>query len=149
MTSYTLRHANPAKTRADAVVVGVVAGDKGPRLCDAAEDVSKAYGRRLRPFLSTMGVTGKAGEAVKAPSRDEVNAPLLVFVGLGPDPADPIAVRRAAGVAARSVPNAASVALALPSETPELVAAVVEGRLLERCGHVAQPTAACRRSRLA
>ena len=110
VTSYSLRSASPAKTRADAVVVGVVAGDKGPRLCDAAEDVSKAYGRRLQPFLSTMGVTGKAGEAVKAPSRDEVNAPLLVFVGLGPDPTDPVAVRRAAGVAARSVPNAASVA---------------------------------------
>ena len=130
MTTYSLRSASPAKTRADAVVVGVVAGDKGPRLCDAADDVTKAYGRRLRPFLSTMGVTGKAGEAVKAPTRDEVNAPLLVFVGLGDDPTDPVAVRRAAGVAARSVPNAASVALALPSDTPELVAAVVEGHRL-------------------
>ena len=79
MTTYSLRSASPAKTRADAVVVGVVAGEKGPRLCDAAEEVSKAYGRRLRPFLSTMGVTGKAGEAVKAPTRDEVNAPLLVL----------------------------------------------------------------------
>ena len=130
MTTYSLRSASPAKTRADAVVVGVVAGEKGPRLCDAAEEVSRAYGRRLRPFLSTMGVTGKAGEAVKAPTRDEVNAPLLVFVGLGDDPTDPVAVRRAAGVAARSVPNAASVALALPSETPELVAAIVEGHRL-------------------
>ncbi|MCW2737641.1 leucyl aminopeptidase [Nocardioides sp.] len=130
MTTYSLRTANPAKTRADAVVVGVVAGDKGPRLCEAADEVSKAYGRRLRPFLSTMGVTGKAGEAVKAPTRDEVNAPLLVFVGLGEDPADPVAVRRAAGVAARSVSNAASVALALPSETPELIEAVVEGHRL-------------------
>jgi leucyl aminopeptidase len=74
VTSYSLRSSSPAKTRADAVVVGVVAGDKGPRLCDAAEDVSKAYGRRLGPFLSTMGITGKAGESVKAPSRDEVNA---------------------------------------------------------------------------
>ncbi len=130
MTSYSLRSASPAKTRADAVVVGVVAGPKGPRLCDAAEDVSRAYGRRLGAFLSTMGVTGKAGEAVKAPTRDEVNAPLLVFVGLGEDPTDPIAVRRAAGVAARSVANAASVALALPSETPELIEAVVEGHRL-------------------
>lgn len=130
MTSYSLRSASPAKTRADAVVVGVVAGEKGPRLCDAADEVSKAYGRRLRPFLSTMGVTGKAGEAVRAPTRGEVNAPLLVFVGLGDDPTDPVAVRRAAGVAARSVPNAASVALALPSDTPELVAAVVEGHRL-------------------
>jgi len=59
VTSYSLRSASPAKTRADAVVVGVVAGPKGPQLCDAADDVAKAYGRRLRPFLSTMGVTGK------------------------------------------------------------------------------------------
>ncbi len=130
VTTYALRAASPARTRADAVVVGVVAGDQGPRLCDAAEEVAKAYGRRLRPFLSTMGVTGKAGEAVKAPTREEVNAPLLVFVGLGEDPADPIAVRRAAGVAARSVSNAASVALALPADTPELVSAVVEGHRL-------------------
>lgn len=130
MTTYTLRSANPAKTRADAVVVGVVSGPKGPRLCDAAEEVSAAYGRRLRPFLSTLGVTGKPGEAVKAPTRDEVSAPLLVFVGLGDDPTDATAVRRAAGVAARNVPNAASVALALPSDTPELVGAVVEGHRL-------------------
>jgi len=130
VTSYALRAASPAKTRADAVVVGVVAGDKGPRLCDAAEEVTRAYGRRLRPFLSTMGVTGKPGEAVKAPTRDEVSAPLLVFVGLGADPTDPVAVRRAAGVAARSVSNAASVALALPADTPELVSAVVEGHRL-------------------
>lgn len=130
MTSYSLRSASPAKTRADAVVVGVITGDKGPQLCEAAEAVAKAYGRRLRPFLSTMGVTGKAGEAIKAPTRDEVNAPLLVFVGLGDDPADPVAVRRAAGVAARSVANAASVALALPSDTPELIEAVVEGHRL-------------------
>lgn len=130
MTSYSLRSSSPAKTRADAVVVGVVATTNGPRLCDAADDVTQAYGRRLRAFLSTMGVTGKAGESVKAPTRDEVNAPLLVFVGLGDDAADPVAVRRAAGVAARSVPNAASVALALPADTPELVAAVVEGHRL-------------------
>ena len=130
MTSYSLRSSSPAKTRADAVVVGVVATSDGPRLCDAADEVTRAYGRRLRAFLSTMGVTGKAGEAVKAPTRDEVNAPLLVFVGLGDDATDPVAVRRAAGVAARSVPNAASVALALPAETPELVAAVVEGHRL-------------------
>jgi len=130
VTSYSLRNASPAKTRADAVVVGVVAGDKGPVLCAAADDVAQAFGRRLPAFLSTLGVTGKAGEAVLAPSRDEVKAPLLVLVGLGADPDDAIAVRRAAGVAARSVPNAASVALALPSDTPELVAAVVEGHRL-------------------
>ena len=84
VTTYALRSASPAKTRADAVVVGVVAGPKGPRLCDAAADVSAAYGRRLRPFLSTMGVTGKAGEAVRTPTRDEVNAILKAAAESGP-----------------------------------------------------------------
>ncbi len=130
VTTYSLRSASPARTRADAVVVGVVSSPQGPTLCDAAQEVSKAYGRKLRPLLSALGVTGKAGESVKAPTRDEVSAPLLVFVGLGADPTDPIAVRRAAGVAARSVPNAASVALALPADTPALITAVVEGHRL-------------------
>ena len=40
MTTYSLRSASPAKTRADAVVVGVVAGPKGPLLCDAAVSTS-------------------------------------------------------------------------------------------------------------
>ena len=130
MTTYALRSASPARARVDAVVVGVVSGPKGPRLCDAAEDITSAYGRKLRPFLSTLGVTGKAGESVLVPTRDEVSAPLMVLVGLGADPGNAIAVRRAAGVAARSVPNAASVALALPADTPELVGAVVEGHRL-------------------
>jgi leucyl aminopeptidase len=75
-------------------------------------------------------VTGKPGEAVTLPTGGTLNAPLLVLVGLGADAADHVAVRRAAGVAARSVPNAASVALALPADTPELVAAVTEGHHL-------------------
>ena len=130
VTTYSLRSASPARTRVDAVVVGVVSGPKGPQLCEAAKDISDAFGRKLRPFLSTLGVTGKHGEAVLVPTRDEVSAPLMVLVGLGADPTDAIAVRRAAGVAARSVANAASVALALPADTPELIGAVVEGHRL-------------------
>src|SRR5690606_2135462 len=53
------------------------------------------------------------------------------LVGLGQEDAlDPVAVRRGAGAAARAVPNAASVALALPADSPELVRAVTEGHLL-------------------
>ncbi|PVG82029.1 leucyl aminopeptidase [Nocardioides gansuensis] len=133
MTTYTLRSASPAKTRADAVVVGVLAGDGGPELCAAGADVAAVYGRKLRPLLATMGVTGKAGDVARIPTNGVLGSPLLVLVGLGPardGGPDATAVRRAAGVAARSVPNAASVALALPSETPSLVAAVTEGHLL-------------------
>ncbi len=130
MTTYQLRTANPAKTRADAVVVGVVQQQKGsstePLLAPGGEEVDKAYGRKLRPLLSGLGVTGKAGEVHRIPTGGTLSSPVLVLVGLGSD-TDQVSVRRAAGAAARAVTNAASVALALPAGTPELVRAVTEG----------------------
>lgn len=129
MTSYTLRTASPAKTRADAVVVGVVQGAKGPELAEGGADVAQAYGRKLRPLLATLGLTGKAGELAKLPTSGTLSSPLLVLVGLGQDPT-PAAVRRAAGTASRAVTNAASVAIGLPATTPGLVAAVAEGWIL-------------------
>ena len=131
MTTYTLRSASPAKTKADAVVVGVTSSAKGPAVVDAAKDVAEAYGRKFRPLLQTLGFAGKAGETAKIPTSGAIGSPLLVLVGLG-DAAkvDATAVRRAAGVAARTVTNAASVAVALPAETPELVRAVTEGLVL-------------------
>jgi leucyl aminopeptidase len=129
MSSYTLRTASPAKTRADAVVVGVVQGAKGPELATGADEVSKAYGRKLRPLLATLGVAGKPGEVLKVPTTGTLTSPLLVLVGLGKEPT-PAAVRRAAGAAARAVTNAASVAVALPADSPELVRAVTEGWFL-------------------
>jgi len=130
MTSFALRTASPAKTRAEAVVVGVVPGDGGragtARLAAGGEDVAKAYGRKLAPLLATLGLTGKAGEVAKVPTSGAIASPLLVLVGLGTD-ADPDAVRRAAGVAARAVTNSASVAVALPADSADLVRAVIEG----------------------
>ncbi|MDF9715704.1 leucyl aminopeptidase [Nocardioides sp. ChNu-99] len=132
VTSYTLSKASPAKSRSDAVVVGVVRTDQGPRLAAGAEDVTAAYGRRLRPLLTALGVTGDPGETHVVPTTDAVTTPLLVLVGLGDAAAetDPAAVRRAAGAAARAATNAATVALALPATTPALVTAVVEGHAL-------------------
>ncbi len=130
MTSFALRTASPAKTRAEAVVVGVVPGDRGrkgtARLAPGGEDVAKAYGRRLAPLLASLGLTGKPGEVAKVPTSGAISSPLLVLVGLGAD-IDPQTVRRAAGSAARAITNSASVALALPADTPELVRAVLEG----------------------
>ena len=128
-TNYALRNASPAKTRTDAVVVGVVMTDKGPVLAEGGADVAAAYGRKLRPLMSSLGVTGKAGETTRLPTSGLLNAPLLVLVGLG-EQADLVAVRRAAGAAARALPNASSVALALPATDAGLVAAVVQGYVL-------------------
>ena len=128
-TTYTLRSASPAKTRADAVVVGIVSTDKGPQVASGGEDVAKAYGRKLAPLLATLGVKGKAGEVVKVPTSGTITSPLLVLVGLG-DEVSPLSVRRGAGSAARAVTNAASVAIALPADSPELVRALTEGVML-------------------
>jgi leucyl aminopeptidase len=126
---YSLRTASPAKTRAEAVVVGVLQGAKGAELAEGAQDVASAYGRKLRPLLATLGVTGREGEVVRVPVASTLATSLLVLVGLGAEPTTD-AVRRAAGAAARAVPNATSVALALPADSPELVRAVTEGHLL-------------------
>lgn len=131
MPSYTLRTANPAKSRCDAVVVGLVSTSKGAVVAEGGEEVAKAFGRRFRPLLATFGATGKAGEVVRVPGGDATRAGLVVFVGLGKPgrggAVSTTAVRRAAGVAARAVINAASVGLALPADTPGHVRAVVEG----------------------
>ncbi|GAA3685607.1 leucyl aminopeptidase [Nocardioides ginsengisoli] len=123
MTTFALRTASPAKTRAEAVVVGVLPDGV---LAPGAEDVAAAYGRKLSGLLASIGINGMPGEVAKVPTGGVISSPLLVLVGLGPD-AGPDAVRRAAGNAARAVTNAASVALALPADSPELVRAVIEG----------------------
>ena len=74
MPTYTLRSANPAKTRCDAVVVGLVSTSKGATVAEGGEDVAKAYGRKLRPLLTTLGATGKAGEVVRVPGGDVTNS---------------------------------------------------------------------------
>jgi leucyl aminopeptidase len=134
VTSYHLRGASPAKTRADAVVVGAWKTPRGVTLADGADDVGEAFGRSLGPLLSTLGFTGKSGEVARVPTGGTVASPLLVLVGMGEKPTDRaaevLAVRRAAGVAARSTANAASVAVSLPATDPGLVRNVLEGYLL-------------------
>jgi leucyl aminopeptidase len=129
MTTYTLRKGNPATTRTDVVVVGVGTGQRGgPAVAPGGEPVAAAYGRRLGPLLASLGFGGQAGEVLRVPAADVLRAGSAVFVGLGPlDRLDPTALRRAAGVAARNVGNAASVALALPADGLDQLRAVVEG----------------------
>ncbi len=128
MTNYTLSGASPAKTRADAVVVGVVQTAKSVELAVGAEEVAAAYGRKLAPLLASIAAKGKAGEVALIPTGGAISSPLLVLVGLGAKAdVDHVVVRRAAGAAARAITNAASVALALPADSPQLVCAAAEG----------------------
>ena len=129
MTTYTLRSASPAKTRADVVVIGLVQGDDRPTVAPGGEDVAKAWGRKLSPMLASLGVTGKAGEVTRIPTAGTLSSPVLLLVGLGTE-VSTTALRAAAGSAARAATNAASLALALPATSPAEVRAVTEGYLL-------------------
>ena len=132
VTTYTLRKASPDRTGCDLVVIGVAQQGEGASrklvACDGAEAVAEAWGRRFAPLLTSMGFKGAAGEVLKVPTGGTIRAAQLLVVGLGPaDALTPEKVRRAAGVAARNVGNAASVALALPAHDAEHVRAVAEG----------------------
>ena len=131
MTTYNLRKGSAEKIRCDVVVAGVVQTKKGLAVAPGGEGIGAAYGRRLRPLLSTMGFEGKPGEVVTLPTAGAVRSPLLILVGLGEESAlTTEAVRRAAGLAARTVSNAANVAVALPAADADHVRAVVEGYAL-------------------
>ncbi|MGN6576677.1 MAG: leucyl aminopeptidase [Nocardioides sp.] len=131
MTTFTLRKGSPDKTRTDTVVIGVVSGRKGLVAAPGGEAVAASYGRKFAPMLAALGFKAKPGEVAKLATGGTIKSPVLVLVGLGDeDKLTADAVRRAAGVAARTVSNSASVALALPAEDADQVRAVTEGYLL-------------------
>ena len=146
-------HAKSGRRRdtTDAVVVaGTGAGAAGVDELLAA--YRKATGAELAHTLTALGATGTTGEVVKLSSGGATKAPVLVAVGLGEAPeastgksaagksaagksaagaaAEREVLRRAAGVALRSLAGTASVALALPAVDAAAVGAVAEGALL-------------------
>ena len=130
VTTIELSSGNPARMKADAVVVGVLEGARGLRLAGGAAAVDEAYGGRLRAALKSLGSTGKAGQVVKLPKAGSVGADVVVAVGLGRGPVDAEGLRRAAGEAMRATAGAAHVVSALPADTVDDLAAVAEGALL-------------------
>lgn len=130
-----LSTAGAATLRADAIVVGVAKGAKGPAVAPGAEAVDKAYDGKLASVLESLGATGAEGEATKLPAPSGLKVPIIIAVGLGTAPGKEEAygaetLRRAAGVAARTLAGAKKAAFALPVEAAEDVEAVAEGALL-------------------
>src|SRR3954454_15708071 len=124
VTSLNLVDSDPVELAVDAVVIGVHSvaepkEDEAPLLlASGAESVTAAFEGRLSETLSLLGATGAPGEVTKLASLGTVNAPLVVAVGLGPEPtgAAPAAevLRRAAGAAVRALAGSDRVALTLP-----------------------------------
>ncbi|GHH01663.1 leucyl aminopeptidase [Streptomyces lanatus] len=135
MTALTLSTAAAPGLRADAIVIGVAKGAKGPVVAPGAEAVDKAYDGRLAGVLETLGASGAEGEVTKLPAPAGFKAPLVVAVGLGATPEkdaeyDGEALRKAAGVAARALAGSKKAAFALPLGDSGAVGAVSEGVLL-------------------
>jgi leucyl aminopeptidase len=121
--------------RADAVVVGVIKGPKGPQVAPGAETVDKAFDGKLAAVLETLGASGADGEVTKLPAPAGLKSPVVVAVGLGDAPADGAgydaeALRKAAGVAARALSGAKKAAFALPAADAADLEAVATGALL-------------------
>ncbi|MCS0605178.1 leucyl aminopeptidase [Streptomyces sp. LP11] len=139
MTALTLSTSAAPGLRADALVIGVAKGAKGPVVAPGAEAVDKAYDGKLAGVLETLGASGAEGELTKLPAPAGFKAPLVVAVGLGAAPdaeeADDAGhgaevLRRAAGVAARALVGAKKAAFALPVDGPGAIEAIGEGVLL-------------------
>ncbi|WP_329116204.1 leucyl aminopeptidase [Streptomyces sp. NBC_01465] len=135
MTALTLSTAGAATLRADAIVVGIAKGPKGPVVAPGAEAVDKAFDGKLAAVLETLGASGAEGETTKVPAASGLKAPVVLAVGLGsvPEKDETYAeesLRRAAGAASRALHGTKKAAFALPVETAEDVQAIAEGALL-------------------
>ncbi|HEU5033808.1 MAG TPA: leucyl aminopeptidase [Mycobacteriales bacterium] len=139
MTALSLTKTPVTEVKADAVLIGLAAGSRGPVLTADGAAVDKKFRKRLLPALVALGATGKAGEVTQLATMGAITAPALVAVGLGPAPAkgagfDPETVRRAVGAGMRALAGRNRVATALASVNgSEAVAdlrAVCEGMLL-------------------
>ncbi|RKT68111.1 leucyl aminopeptidase [Saccharothrix variisporea] len=148
MTRATVSVSPLARLRADAVVVGVTRGPHGPALAPGAEALVEAFDGSPAAVLGALGMTGAEGEVAKLVAPRGIEAGLLLAVGLGdcdPDDCDPDdrapddrapdgcaaeVLRRAAGVAARSLAGVGKAVLALPVGTAEAAEAVALGGLL-------------------
>ncbi|MFJ9866281.1 leucyl aminopeptidase [Streptomyces sp. NPDC101165] len=135
MTALTLSTAAAPGLRADAIVIGVAKGAKGPVVAPGADAVDNAYDGRLAGVLETLGASGAEGELTKLPAPAGFKAPLVVAVGLGAEPEkdagyDAEALRKAAGLAARALAGSKKAAFALPIDDAGSVGAIGEGVLL-------------------
>lgn len=135
MTALTLSTSAAPGLRADAIVIGVAKGAKGPVVAPGAEAVDKAYDGRLAGVLETLGASGGEGEVTKLPAPSGFKTPLVLAVGLGPVPEKNAAygteaLRKAAGVAARALSGSKKAAFALPLDDAADAGAIGEGALL-------------------
>nr|WP_307848238.1 leucyl aminopeptidase [Microbispora oryzae] len=138
MTTVRVNPADTVSIETGAVVVGVHGSPEGLRAAPGADGLDQALGGRLIESLTSLGFTGKSEEIAKIPTFGALPAPLVVAVGLGPEPDgehDLETLRRAAGAAIRSLAGTAAAAVALPAASAAQTEAVALGALLGAYGY--------------
>jgi len=138
MTRISLTKSPLTELNVDALIVGIASKGNAVVLAPGAADVDKAMKKRLAAALSDVGATGKANEVTRISSLGATKAPMVVAVGLGPQPRDgrfaTETVRRAVGTAVRSLAGCARVATGLAAvnggDDADTLRAVAEGATL-------------------
>jgi len=133
----------PTTTDADTLVIGVFQGKDGPVPTLGTDEMD------VLAALTALGATGKPEELTKVLTAGRLAAPVILAVGLGPEPKEPAPsapsaqdqaerqayterLRRAAGAAARELTSgrAKRAAIALPGGQADEAEAVALGALL-------------------
>jgi leucyl aminopeptidase len=111
----------------DAVIIGTRQDGDQLALAPGSETVAAAFDNSLLDVLRSLGATGKADEIVKVPAMGRIAATIVVAAGLGSGEPTGEQVRRASGVAARSL---AGTRRALTTLSTVDLQATVEGTIL-------------------
>lgn len=119
----------PGKAQGDVLVVGLLSVDKKAVLAPE-HNLPAAAVASIEQALDTLKAKGTKEELTRLTGVAEVSAPVVIAVGLGEAPVSLETLRRAAGVAAGAMAGRDKGVLALPTTSPEEVAAVLEGAML-------------------
>jgi leucyl aminopeptidase len=112
--------------RADVVVVGVLTAADGPRLAPGAGPIEEALDGKLLKALHTLRAKGRPDEVTRIATLGLADFPLVVATGLGDEPFDAEAARRAVGAALRQCAGYQRVHIAIDAP----VGSLAEGALL-------------------
>ncbi len=133
MVNASASSASIIEADADAIVVALHKHGDGIRVNADAAAVPDDVRQLLDQAFDTLGAGSAAGDITVVPSPAPIRARLVIGTALGPQRSDlgwHEQLRRAAGAAARASRSHASVAYALPTTSPQEIAAVLEGALL-------------------
>ena len=83
MTSLSLAGGTPTSVKADALVIAVAKGPKGPVLVPPADEVGSALGKGFAAALAGLGATGKAEEVTRIANIGGTGPAVVVAVGVG------------------------------------------------------------------